>query len=137
MNILDLDKFQPDAKTVRIDGDEYRLLLPNDLTLREQKYCQYVFHRVSKASAADDEKFDERRAGELDELINNTIAIILPDVPKETLAKITQRQKMAIIEAWSAEAKKETSSGEENSEPDPIAPPQNSSDSTAETQSDG
>jgi len=86
---------------VRIDGVEYPLLAAEDLKLRDALWLEKTSPRISKLSMqVQEEDCPEEVAEQLAELVLRVSDIILAEVPPPVRARLTDMQKLAVIQAY-------------------------------------
>lgn len=99
---LDLST-QRERPKVRIDGVEYELVRPDDLTVSQALWLEKIAPKVDRlAKEIRDQGFDEAKAEELGREILKVSDIILGEVPAEVRARLTEMQKLIVIQAYIA-----------------------------------
>jgi hypothetical protein len=106
---LTIDEFEPDRPCVRIFGVLYPMLHPMDLSLRDEarfSKLQRDFNRVRAEEALRAEQLGEEyeedpgQADFLSQSLGEITQIILIGLPDEVLARISDRRRLAILEAF-------------------------------------
>lgn len=102
--LLTLETLEPDRPTIRIDGAEYELALPDDFGLIESARLARLMRQATEAQkAAEDLPADASLEGEaldgLERVLDGTLAMILR-APADVLARLNSSQKVAVIAAF-------------------------------------
>jgi hypothetical protein len=98
-HLLDLSTLEPERQTIRIDGEVYELALPGDFGLAGQARIARLQRLTSGLVAVDDDMTDDQvdvMVGAVDALVT----MIVRGLGAETLAKLRDHQKLAIIQAF-------------------------------------
>lgn len=98
--ILDIST-KKERPSIRIDGVPYELMLPADLELREVLWLQKASKRVTvlqKMLEKDDAP--DAVAAEFEALLRRFANLILGEVPKEVCERLTDVQRMSVVDTY-------------------------------------
>jgi hypothetical protein len=96
-HILDLSTLV-ERPTVRIDGVEYTMSVPEDLGLRDLTTVERLRNRVNKVMAKED--VTDADVETVARALETMVRIILPELPGEVLARLSDVKRLAIVNAF-------------------------------------
>lgn len=96
--LLDLST-EVQRKSVVIDGERYSMRHPDEFSFAEQKKLRASSQKIDellKSEHSDDETLDE-----LERTPKQVVAMVMPDLPKEVADRLTDDQRLSIVNAFS------------------------------------
>ena len=103
MSILDLTTQSVEKrKSINIDGQDYGVVLKDELGLRKIHYLQAAGKSIDKKLAREYDNVNEIDSDgeDMETLLNKCTKIILPELPDTILAKLSDSQKINIIQVF-------------------------------------
>lgn len=99
--VLNLETVGAEVKTVRIDGEDYRLATMNDLNIRQLRDIQAV-GRTFQLFTQDGgmEELTDEEVGRIEAALSNAVCLSLPDLPEEVEAKLTDGMRLQVTQAF-------------------------------------
>lgn len=92
--------------TLKIDDATYHFRVRDDLSMREIAFVQFAGKRIGvlQDELQNSDSWSEEKADELEELVDRVARVVLHDVPDDILGKLSDMQKLNLIEAFSETA---------------------------------
>ena len=102
--IISINTETRERKAIEIDGVRYELTHPDDMSFREFVWMENTGEDVQRLLKG---RLTEDRVDKVVGLIEDAVNKVVIDLPKMVLKKLSDRQKMAIINAWGNAYKEE------------------------------
>jgi hypothetical protein len=96
--LLDLDTF-PERKRIRIDGENYEMLSPEELSLMQTSRISKLGKRLEELSSGD---ADASLLRDYREVLDGLVQSVLPDIGKGVLKRLSEPHKLDIVEVFTA-----------------------------------
>jgi hypothetical protein len=97
---------EQDRPVLKIDGRAYHLATTNDLRFRDVAYMGWAGKRIQVLGEqiGDPSTYTDEAADEFERVLHKACAMALFDVPEEVYEKLTDNQRMEIMEAFNEAA---------------------------------
>lgn len=99
MGILDLSTQKPERNHITVDGVDYELAVMDDLAFKDSAFMSYVGRKAQGVEKI--ETWTDEFGDELEEMIYKAGKIILPDMPDEVYNRLTDNQRLRVIQVFS------------------------------------
>lgn len=101
--LLELSTLAPERPHIVIDGERYEMALPQEYGLLEQARMQRFQREALAAQEAirrSPGDVGEEMAARMSDMLRGMVAIVLPALPEEVAAKLTDAHRLRIIEVF-------------------------------------